>query len=491
MTEGVDPAHGATSVMSDPPRATQGAQPQTHRAKIFRDPIHDLIYIGPDDDWVLRLIDTKEFQRLRRIRQLGLCHFVYPGAEHTRFVHSLGVFNFAQRMLRKLQHRHANDGDIADHLRGHERVVKAAALLHDLGHGPFSHVFERVFRGRNRRKHDEWSCTLIRDESTEVNQRLVEDEIDPAEVCGLISEREPAPAEPYMRDIVASQLDADRMDYLLRDSLMTGSRYGQFDSEWILSALAIGELRVGGESPKKLCLDASKGTGGIEGLLFARTLMLQHVYGHKTTRAYEAEMIQTYRLAMELIDFLPADTPAPVRTVLSSTADILTNDYLMLDDEVVWWALRRWAAGAMESGCDPVLGAALRRHALRLVRRQKPWRTVPELEGVRGLGAEKLIQHLSEEGNPLRFECHLDKLEDLPYKDIRYPVAEEDSAELEQRFFREVFLLRRDGSVGPLSRGSPSPILGALMNRVLVWRFHYDSDFEEEFSGLFKEFGVR
>ncbi len=117
-------------------------------SKVFRDPVHDLIRLGPEDRFILDLIDTKEFQRLRRIRQLGLGHFVYPGAEHTRFVHSLGVFNFARRIISMLTDRYSTDADLGvrEELEKNTRTVEAAALLHDLGHGPFSHVYERVFQ---------------------------------------------------------------------------------------------------------------------------------------------------------------------------------------------------------------------------------------------------------------------------------------------------------------------------------------------------------
>ena len=103
------------------------------RTKVFRDPVHDLIYLGPEDSWILDLIDTKEFQRLRRIRQLGVAHLVYPGAEHTRFTHSLGVFNFARRIVRKLLDRHRDDSGIRTELDGKSKTIKVAALLHDLG----------------------------------------------------------------------------------------------------------------------------------------------------------------------------------------------------------------------------------------------------------------------------------------------------------------------------------------------------------------------
>ena len=106
------------------------------RGKVFRDPVHELIRIDPDDLFVLDLMDTPEFQRLRRVRQLGVSALTYPGAEHSRFAHSLGVFNFAQRMLGLLRAKYHGDSTATDLIDGNAKAVKAAALLHDLGHGP-------------------------------------------------------------------------------------------------------------------------------------------------------------------------------------------------------------------------------------------------------------------------------------------------------------------------------------------------------------------
>ncbi|MCH8241143.1 MAG: HD domain-containing protein [Planctomycetes bacterium] len=465
------------------------SQPR-RRTKVFRDPIHDLIYLGPDDQWVLKLIDTKEFQRLRRIRQLGLAHFVYPGAEHTRFVHSLGVFNFARRMIDKLVERHRDDDEIREQIQGNSASIKAAALLHDIGHGPFSHVFERVFKAEDSsyQSHEDRSCEILRDTDTEIGRVLKGlGGVDVDIVCCLISGEEGPPPEPYLKDIVSSQLDADRMDYLLRDSLMTGSRYGQFDSEWILNALAIGQPRLGDRRVKKLCLDARKGTGAIEGFLFARRLMLEHVYGHRTTRAYEAELIQTLRLAVLLCDTLPDDMPEPVKNLLAKQGKVTTKEYLMLDDEVFWWALRRWAAWSGKAPNKGSLQESLKRHALRLVRRSVPWKT-EEFDLPRIASAKALLRHLEKEKSPLLFECHVDRLVDLPYKDTRYFSREEFDDE--EAFFREIFLIRRDNSTIPLSKIPDLPILEGLTKQLVVYRFHYNREFSKEFAGLMKKFGV-
>ncbi|MCH8252639.1 MAG: HD domain-containing protein [Planctomycetes bacterium] len=412
-------------------------------------------------------------------------HLVYPGAEHSRFTHSLGVFNFARRIIDKLLCRHWDDPDIYEELKRNTDAITAAALLHDVGHGPFSHVFERVFReeGGDVKTHDEWTCDILRDTQSELHQRLAEvDGVTVDEVCGLISDSAPGPRQPYLKDIVSSQLDADRMDYLLRDSLMTGSRYGQFDSEWILNALVIAEPPLGAPPVKKLCLDARKGTGAIEGLLFARLLMYTYVYGHKAVRAYEAELIQTLRLALTLKDQLPPDTPEPVRKLLEGEGKLSINDYLMLDDDVVWWALRGWAAWDGNVPGNEQDGRSLARHALRLVRRHQPWATV-KLDENQFIRAGKFVKNLENECNPLRFECFIDRFEDLPYKDYRY-LRHEESDE-EQAFYREIFIVDSGNPPKRLSElAANSPVLSALMTEREVCRFHYDREKKKDFSGL-------
>ena len=472
------------------------SQPR-RRTKVFRDPIHDLITLGPEDQWVLKLIDTKEFQRLRRIRQLGLAHFVYPGAEHTRFVHSLGVFNFARRMIDKLVERHRDDAEIRDQIIENSASIKAAALLHDIGHGPFSHVYERVFEVEcsSFQKHENRSCEILRDPETEIGQALsrINDcddgvKVDIQLICSLISDEEDPPPEHYLKDIVSSQLDADRMDYLLRDSLMTGSRYGQFDSEWILNSLAIGDPGLGMPSDKKLCLDQSKGIGAVEGLLFARLLMYHYVYGHKTIRAYEAELIQTLRLALLLKDVLPSDTPQPVLDVLVSGGDVPIRAYLLLDDEVMWWALRRWAVWENVPEVAGDLAGALKRHALRLVRRHTPWRTKSLIGKPIFLAKNRLVADLEDRSDPLRFECYLDDLATVPYKPYKR-MKREGKQDL-QAIQSEICLIDCNQEVEFLSDSKSTHIVEALKDDHGICRFHYDPKFSREFAGPMKKFGV-
>ncbi|HXL80975.1 MAG TPA: HD domain-containing protein, partial [Pyrinomonadaceae bacterium] len=191
--------------------------------RIYRDPVHNIIRLRTDNDegaLIMHLIDTPEFQRLRRIKQLGLGLYTYQGAEHSRFTHSLGAFHLMSRVLNRLSEKHQIDKQ--DHA-----AARAAALLHDVGHGSFSHVMEKVLGFH----HEKWTVEVVLSEETEVGQRLRSHSADlPAKVAAIIEGRfQPA----ALAQLVSSQLDVDRMDYLLRDSLMTGAKYGIYDLEWI------------------------------------------------------------------------------------------------------------------------------------------------------------------------------------------------------------------------------------------------------------------
>src|SRR6476659_8222360 len=197
--------------------------------KIIRDPVHDVIAFRldrPIDALLFRLLNTVEVQRLRRIRQLGMASMAYPGADHSRYSHSLGVMETARKIIEQLRRNfYISDED--------ETVCLAAALLHDLGHGPFSHVFERVTGVH----HEDLTERVIVDPDSEVNRVLTEH--DPSLPQKIIDFLNCHPRRTFVCDIISSQLDADRLDYLLRDNLMTGSQYGDYDLGWLLHALTI------------------------------------------------------------------------------------------------------------------------------------------------------------------------------------------------------------------------------------------------------------
>jgi uncharacterized protein len=214
--------------------------------KVFRDPVHRLIRVAPEDEFILDIIDAPELQRLRRIRQLGVSWITYHGAEHSRFTHSLGVFNFAQRIIESLQNRYGRGHQVYKSLAKHSRSIKAAALVHDIGHAPFSHMLERAF---GKSHHEQRTIDLITGKGLRLNDLLRKHGISAEDVASIIRKDFP---DKLAVDIVSSQLDADRMDYLLRDSYCTGVGYGEYDSDWLLHSMCVGRVNNG---PPKLCLD--------------------------------------------------------------------------------------------------------------------------------------------------------------------------------------------------------------------------------------------
>lgn len=219
---------------------------------------------------VVALVDAPEVQRLRRIRQLGFTEYVYPGATHTRFAHSLGAFQGAQRSLTQLR---AQKVDIPD---AWFTATALACLLHDLGHGPFSHTFERVVA----QHHESRTIEIIRN-GPRVPHELEAIEAGMVEkVTQLLRHRVAEPRLAFLADLVSSALDCDRMDYLRRDALHTGAHYGAFDRDWLIREMmptAAGDAMVVIE----------KGRAAVEQYLIGRYHMFQNVYLHKTSRGFE------------------------------------------------------------------------------------------------------------------------------------------------------------------------------------------------------------
>lgn len=245
---------------------------KTNETKVLRDPIHGYIHVKYQVIW--DCINAKEFQRLHRIHQLGGDFQIYHTAEHSRFSHSLGVYEIARRMVEEVD-------SISASLSEYEKVqVLCAALLHDLGHGPFSHFFESL----HKKHHEQMTCDLILDSETEIYQALVkEDENLPQNVVNILMHNH---VKPIMYQMISSQLDADRMDYLLRDAYNTGTSYGNFDLERILRT-----LRVKNDS---LCVKIS-GMHSIEDYIMARYHMYWQVYLHPDAKSYEILIQQFFK----------------------------------------------------------------------------------------------------------------------------------------------------------------------------------------------------
>ena len=243
--------------------------------KVLKDPVHSYIYINYEVIW--NCLDSKEFQRLRRIRQLGGDFQVYPTAEHSRFSHSLGVYEIVRRMVTEIK-------SLSVELSEYDKIcVMLAGLLHDVGHGPFSHAFEHV----TKHSHEDYTAKIILGE-TELNQVLTEVSPRlPEDIVSIIEHNHP---NDILNQIISGQLDADRMDYLLRDSYFSATSYGQFDLERILRTMRVRKI----DENKKALVVKYTGIHSVEDYIMARYQMYWQVYYHPVARRYEAVFIQLF-----------------------------------------------------------------------------------------------------------------------------------------------------------------------------------------------------
>ncbi|MFN6963492.1 MAG: HD domain-containing protein [Pyrinomonadaceae bacterium] len=295
--------------------------------RIYRDPVHNIIRVETDTDegrLLVALIDSREFQRLRRVRQLGLAHFAYQGAEHSRFTHSLGALHLATRILDRL-------GDKYDISPAERNAVRVAALLHDVGHGAFSHVIESILGFH----HEEFTIEAVTSRETEIGRIIASYSSGlGGDVASIIRGdfRNVALAQ-----IVSSQLDVDRMDYLLRDSLMTGAKYGIFDLEWIIKSIEINE------DAGHLYVSAP-GIYAVEDYLQARYYMFRQVYFHRTLRAAEAVLRVLLRRALDVFGSGGAFwyRPDSAMEAILRREPLSLEQHLSLDDSDVTFYIKQW-----------------------------------------------------------------------------------------------------------------------------------------------------
>lgn len=320
---------------------------------ILRDPVHGLVSFETEEQRiVVDLLAASEVQRLRRIRQLGLASLAYPGADHTRFSHAVGAAHVMVRFIDRLRAIHGELPFWQRLTTERARDGLAAALLHDVGHGPFSHLFEEAVSSSPR--HESWTARIVLDPGTDVNRILRRyDPALPDRVVALIEGRHEL---TYLARTVSGSFDVDRCDYLLRDAHFTGVSYGRFDLDWLLRSLRLGAPRSATteharELAPSLAVDGAKGLPAIESFILARLFMFQQVYFHKTSRASEmlvARILERVSLLLTEGASVPDVPPALVRLALGEEASL--GDYLALDDAVMWTALGRW-----RSARDPIL----------------------------------------------------------------------------------------------------------------------------------------
>ena len=297
--------------------------------RIFHDPIHKEIVFDsgkPEELMIMELIDTVAFQRLRRIKQLGAASLVFHGAESSRFTHSIGVFCIARKIYQRLI-------EIKSSFYENKFVLYGAALLHDLGHGPLSHTSEVIFD----HNHEQWSQNLVKNYSP-INSILKKyDNELPKQICELFESKQLF-SNP-LKTLISSEIDCDRLDYLLRDSYNTGTKYGLVDLERIISGLTF--------SPDGNIAIKPKGIIAIEHFLVLRNLMYRTIYNHRINEISTwilEKIIFTIKYNFEKKIWIDRS----LHKWIFSPKNLDFDDFIKNDDITFYYHLIRWKDESFE-----------------------------------------------------------------------------------------------------------------------------------------------
>jgi len=301
------------------------------RDRVIRDEIHRDIFVPAH---IARLIDTREFQRLRNIQQLATCHYVFPAATHNRFSHSLGAYHLARVLCEHLSE--VQPGIITE---DDTELVSIAALLHDIGHPPFSHLLEtdKVFATFN--SHEDWGKKMLESEETEIGIAIREvlGAKRTARLFALYSGKSEYDGEkiaPFLKEIVSSQLDVDRMDYMIRDQANSGAQIGGFDSARVIRALRVGE--DGHLYAKQWGLPA------IEAYLVTRYHLYNQVYFHKVNQLTQEYLVRVLSRARELVNEGKLTLSQSLQNMLCNEK-LSVQEYVRLTDADINGVLMDWA----------------------------------------------------------------------------------------------------------------------------------------------------
>ncbi|AGK56086.1 HD domain-containing protein [Bacillus sp. 1NLA3E] len=387
------------------------AAEQLAEEKVFKDPVHRYVHVRDKVIW--DLIGTKEFQRLRRIKQLGTTYLTFHGAEHSRFNHSLGVYEIIRRIIDNVFEGRPEWDE-------NERLLSlCAALLHDLGHGPFSHSFEKVFDF----DHEEFTRKIILGE-TEVNQILTKVGPDfPADVAEVIAKTY---RNKLVVSLISSQIDADRMDYLQRDAYFTGVSYGHFDMERILRVMRPREDQV---------VIKHSGMHAVEDYIMSRYQMYWQVYFHPVTRSAEVILTKILHRAKYLYETGYTFHYEPIHFKTFFENKVSLADYLKLDEAVILFYFQLW-----EEEEDPILRDLSKRF---MDRNLFKYVEFDPAKGYKKLAELSIL--FKKAGLDPEYYLVVDSSSDLPY-DFYRPGEEEERL--------PIHLLMKNGELRELSRES-------------------------------------
>lgn len=289
--------------------------------KVFRDPVHNYIHINKQV--IYDLVNAKEFQRLRRIKQVPTTAFTFHGAEHSRFSHCLGVYEIARRVTEIFEERYPDEWNKEESL-----LTMTAGLLHDIGHGAYSHTFEKLFET----DHEAITQEIITNPETEINAILRQVSLDfPDQVASVINHTYP---NKQVVQLISSQIDCDRMDYLLRDSYFSAANYGQFDLMRILRVIRPVENGIVFEK---------NGMHAVEDYIVSRFQMYMQVYFHPASRGVELTLQNLLKRAKRIYqkdsDYICRTAPGLIPFLKNQ---FTLSDYLKLDDGVLNTYFQEW-----------------------------------------------------------------------------------------------------------------------------------------------------
>ncbi len=386
---------------------------KTDEIKVMRDPIHEYIHVEYQVIW--DAINSKEFQRMRRIHQMGTSYLVYHTAEHSRFSHSLGVYEITRRMCNEIKH-------IDEFLNEDEKIqVMLAGLLHDLGHGPFSHFFEMV----TSESHESMTKRIIIEDS-EIHAILENAQIGlSGKVASILDHTHP---KPLLTQMISSQLDADRMDYLLRDATFSGTTYGHFDLERILRTMRVVDGRM---------VVKASGIHSIEDYIMARYHMYYQVYFHPTSRAVEGLILGFFKRFSDLRDKDESYAiKYPMFDFLGQKKGICIHQHQRIDEASCFYGFQL---------CLDDEDMILADFAMRILDRH----LFIDEDFVSENHLADLKQKLSDKGYNPKYYLYQDEMEKRPYS----PYNEDNSL---------IYILTKDGEVHELS--VVSRIVNAVVN---------------------------